>query len=120
MRAKDFIVEYHLPLDFTHPSMQNARYLPNIDKYYELYRLGLDMAQVGADGKIEGSAESDPHGEAALLLGYSDADEHIINTALKHRGHKQVKSSKGKSKELDDTHAVSPVAKFKPTKKSSR
>ena len=118
MRAKEFIVEYHLPLNFTHPSMQNARYLPNIDKYYELYRLGLDMAQVGADGKIEGPATSDPHGEAAVMLGYSDADEYIINTALKHRGHKQVKSSKGKSKELDDTHAVSPVAKFKPTKKS--
>ncbi len=119
MRAREFIVEYHNPLDFTHPSMQNARYLPNIDKYYELYRLGLDMAQVGADGKIEGPAEGDPAGEAAVLIGYSDADEKIINTALKHRGHKQVKSSKGNSKELEDTHAVSPVAKFKPTKRRS-
>lgn len=117
MRAKEFIVEYHLPLNFTHPSMQNARYLPNIDKYYELYRLGMDMAQVGSDGKIEGPADSKPGGEAAVMVGYSDADEHIINTALKHRGHKQVKSSKGKSRELDDTFAVSPVAKFKPTRR---
>lgn len=120
MRAREFVSENtHRRLDFTDPSLQNANVMAGLDQFYRLYRLSLDMAQLGTDGKVENPHLSKPIEDSPVLVGYTDEEQTMINSVAKLRGLKVKKSSKGKSAELDDTHSVSPVAKFKPTKRKS-
>lgn len=120
MRAREFISENtHRRLDFTDPSLQNANVMAGMDQYYRFYRLSLDMAQLGADGKVENPELSKPIEDSPVLVGYTDVEQKMIDTVAKLRGIKVNKSSKGNSKELEGTNSVSPVAKFKPTKRKS-
>lgn len=118
MRAREFINETHRKLNFNDPSLQNANVMSGMDQYYRFYRLSLDMAQLGADGKIENPRLSDPIADSPVLVGYTDEEQKMIDTVAKFRGIKPKKTSKGKSKELPGTNVSSPVAKFKPTRKS--
>lgn len=113
MRAREFISETHRRLDFTDPSLQNANVMSGMDQFYRFYRLGLDMAQMGADGKIENPHLSKPIEDSPVLVGYTDVEQQMIDTVSKLRKLKITKTSKGKSKELEGTNVLSPVAKFK-------
>ena len=119
MRAREFISETFRKLDFTDPSLQNANVMPGMDQYYKFYRLSLDMAQLGTDGKVENPQLSSPVADNPILVGYTDIEQKMIDTVSKLRGLDVKKTSKGKSKELEGGNTTSPVAKFKSTKKKS-
>ena len=88
---------------------------------YVAYRLG--MAVACTDGEVE------PWMPATSWLGkskgafpYTEEEQQMLKVAYKAVGAKYKDINRGdmKSKELDSTETVSPVAKFKPTKKPSK
>ena len=118
MRAREFISEdTSTRLDVTDPALSHAVVFPDVDKYYQFYRMSLDLAQIGADGKVENPKSSDPVNDDPAAFAYTEHEAKMLNTIAKLRGFKTKKTSAGKSKEFSDTHVVSPVAKFKPIKK---
>ena len=110
MRAREFIRENTEPHGMHSSAVPNGRAI-QIDKYYELYRLSLDMASAGQESKVNGNKEGDPAGDGVLLTAYSEGEQEIIKQALKHRGIKDRKVSGGPSTEQKEIYAVSPVAK---------
>jgi hypothetical protein len=112
MRAREFIKENTEPNGMHSSAVPNGRAL-DIDKYYELYRLSLDMASAGREKQVRGDKKGDPAGDGILLTAYSDGEEAIIKQALKHRGIKDRSVSAGPSTESDNTNISSPVAKPK-------
>lgn len=115
MRAREFMMENTKPHGMHSPAVPHGRAI-EIDKYYELYRLSLDMASAGRESEINGDKIGDPAGDGVLLTAYSDGEQKIIAHALKHRGIKDRKVSAGPSAEETDTYSVSPVAKRKKNK----
>lgn len=117
MRATEFILtEDEQQFDMSNPELTRARYFPDMDKYYELYRLTLDMAGINTPKEqrvndIDG--EGWPASNNAIMLAYSKADDDIINKTLKKRGFKQKITSDGDSQEDVKINKVSPVAKPK-------
>lgn len=111
MRAREFITENSNRLDFNSPQIKGARHMPDLDKYYELYRLSLDMAE--ATDEIKGTAEGVPVANHVVMLAYSDGDEEILNKAMRKRGIKYKTTTSRDSRELGDTNTASPVAKPK-------
>lgn len=117
MRANEFILtEDENQFDMSNPELTRARYFPDMDKYYELYRLTLDMAGINTPpdqlvNDIDG--EGWPASNNALMLAYSQGDDDIINRTLKKRGYKQKMTSPGSSREADKINRSSPVAKIK-------
>jgi hypothetical protein len=121
MRAKEFITEqerevsgegYHqLPL----PSIQ---VIPAADRYYYMYRFGVAMSRAP-----DVNNTMNPLGDIMnqlTLAPYSKEEQVIIDKAKKLMGYdSKVVSSKG-TKEEDGHNAVSPVAKFVPTRRPSR
>lgn len=91
-------------------------YLDNNNHPYLAYRFGVALAKSPNDlNNQEG-----PIGSEFTTIGYSDADNEIINHARKEFGITQrVHSTKG-SVELDNTNTTSPVAKVGPIKKKSK
>ena len=120
MRAREFVNEnVHTRLDINDPSLSRAMVFPDVDKYYQFYRMSLDLAQIGADGKIENPRSTEPVNDDPAAFAYTDHEAEMLNKVAKLRGYKTKVTSAGKSKEFSDTHVVSPVAKFKPTKRKS-
>ena len=120
MRAREFINEnVHVRLDVNDPSLTNAMVFPELDKYYQFYRMSLDLAQLGADGKVENPRSSEPVNDDPAAFAYTEHEAKMLKTVAKMRGYKTKNTSIGKSKEFSDTNTVSPVAKFKPTKRKS-
>lgn len=116
MRAKEFINENSRKYDFYDPSLPRARTIPNMDQYYEFYRFSIDMAQAGSDNGISNKGSAFPTHDYVVALGYSDADDEIINKAIKKRGYKQTMTSSGRSQERPDVNAASPIATVKRNK----
>jgi hypothetical protein len=117
MRARDFILlEDDDQFDMSNPELTRARYFPDMDKYYQLYRLTLDMAGINTppDQKVNDiDGEGWPASNNAVMLAYTKVDDDIINKALKKRGFKQKMTSDGDSNEHKHVNKVSPVAKPK-------
>jgi|688.fasta_scaffold339482_4 hypothetical protein len=99
--------------------------LPNIEIYPELtnsnpyhaYRFGLQLA-ASPDNTID---KEGPIGTDFLTIGYSSADQKIIDDAKKRFGLNNSKKLGGKfSKELTNTNTVSPVANLGPVKRKSK
>lgn len=118
MRAREFINENTIrKLDISDPSLTNAFVFPGVDKYYQFYRMSLDLAQIGADGKVENPKSGEPINDDPVAFAYTDHEAEMLNTVARLRGHKTKNASAGKSKELPEVNSTSPVAKFKPTKR---
>ncbi len=120
MKAKEFILrEDDNQFDMSNPELTRARYFPDMDKYYELYRLTLDMAGINtpADQRVNDiDGEGWPASNNAIMLAYSQGDDEIINKTLKKRGFKQKMTSSGNSSEPDKINKTSPVAKRRPNR----
>jgi hypothetical protein len=95
----------------TASSMPNLRIHPDLDNSspYKAYRYGVAMAS-----QPRGPAdEKGPFGQKMITIGYTEADNEIIRATDKKMHSKSQAMSDGKSKELDDTHTISPIAKPK-------
>ena len=113
MRAKEFIKEDVVQNDLSHPSLRPVMHFPDMDRYYELYRMSIDMAELGSPEGIEGDDKGWPVKDHAVMIAYSDADEKIIKQAVKKRGFKYRKANRTHGQEVNDVYATSPVAKPK-------
>jgi hypothetical protein len=113
MRASEFITEdaNTKHSDFKQTALPGARSFPNVDQFYELYRLSMAMASAGRD-----DANGDPHGpikNQPVAMAYTDGEEQIIKQALKKMGKSQQMLTTKGSQEEPDTYTVSPVIKRK-------
>lgn len=118
MRAHEFITENEMH-QWQKDALPGLKSL-NDDSYYELYRLGITMAGAGRDDANQ--AEENNAGPAAdnsLTLSYSDADEDIINLALKKHGLSARNVTPTGSREPKDTMTLSPVANLGPVKRKN-
>lgn len=121
MRAREFIPEAAKKRDghgLHNPQFSGVHLMPHVDQGYELYRIGLDMAV--ADGRTDrfGDKEAHPSADKSVIVAYSEGDHDIVKQVLKHRGIKHKDTSSGPAREHDGSNTVSPVAKFRPTKRS--
>jgi len=98
----------------TQNSMPNVRIHPDLDNSspYKAYRYGVAMA--GAPG--EDFDPNGPIGQKMITVGFSDADDAIVQAADKVMNSKSKAITSTGSKELSDVHAVSPIAKRRPNK----
>lgn len=91
------------------PDTETYRDLDNNNSPYLAYRFGIALA--GApDEKMD---REGPVGGQFTTIGYSDADREILDGAKKLMGIKGSKQSSKGSKELNSTHAISPVRQRK-------
>ena len=87
-------------------------YLDNNQHPYVAYRFGMALARSPDDV----TNQLGPTGSEFVTVGYSDADQEIIDHARKEFGLKTRKHSGKGSEELEKINKVSPVAKPKPNK----
>lgn len=88
---------------------------------YVAYRLG--MAVACTDGEVEPWMPATSWlGKSKATFPYTEEEQEMLKVAYKAVGANYIDVNKGdmKSKELESTETVSPVAKFKPTKKPSK
>ena len=79
--------------------------------FYHKYRLGL--AAAGAPHYEKDFNSDGPAVDDMVMIGFTSADQDIIDAAHKKMGYKQKKLSKNKSQESNDVYTTSPVAKWK-------
>lgn len=118
MRAKEFINENTNVFDITVPSIPGASYIANLERPYDLYRFGIDLAVANSEKTRE--TEINPAGTSSVMLAFTDAENDIIEKTAKKQNLKQIKTNNGKSAEHSDVYTKSPVAKFVPTKRPKR
>ena len=114
MRAKEFIVneakDYSGASGF-HPdsvsSMPGAHIYPELDNSsgYLAYRFGVAVAGM-PNQKMDVAG---PTGLKMVTIGYTQAEEDILNAAASMVGTPKVRLTPGGSKELKDTNTLSPV-----------
>jgi hypothetical protein len=93
-------------------NIQSYPYLDNNTHPYIAYRFGVALARSPKDvDQKEG-----PIGTEFTTIGYSEADQAIIDHARKEFGLKTRKHSTKGSYELDKVNKISPVAKSKRNK----
>ena len=78
--------------------------------FYWKYRAGL--AASFSPGEQENFSPGGPAHDDMIMVGYSKADQDIINKAHKLMGWKRKKMSNQGSKETEGTHTVSPVSNW--------
>lgn len=126
MRAKEFIPEAKIQKRPADHDLESAAGLNLYDggsdwtSDYMQYRLGLAVA--GTDGQIEPlTTASSWIGKRKTTNPYTPEEQQMLKMAYKAVGAKYKDLTNGdmKSRELEDTNSVSPVAKFKPTKRKS-
>lgn len=121
MRAKEFVKEAK---DYTgssgfHPdtvsTLPGAHIYPELDNSsgYLAYRFGVAVAGMPHQ-KMDVAG---PTGLKMVTIGYSLADEEILNAAAGLVGTPKVKLTPGGSKELKDTNTKSPVSNWNPRNK---
>ena len=116
MRANEFISEGKKDKDhhgIHNPQFSGVHMMPGVDQGYELYRLGIDMAVAGGKDTEWPDKEAYPSADKSVIVAYSEGDHDIVGQVLKHRGVKHKNTSKGASREFEDTHKASPVPKRK-------
>ena len=92
-------------------SLPHGEIYPDItNHYYDMYRMGIAMA--GHPDDHHPTAKTTEVGNNLFTLQYSDAEREIIDAAARQMGHKKKKIAAGKSKELDDSGRMSPVAQW--------
>ena len=115
IRAKEFVNEakgLHLS-KMANKAAIHARQYPEMDQYYDMYRLGVAMA--GAPDR--GTPKSGPVKDNPTVWMYTDAEVDIVNKAEKEIGMKGTSIvSAGGSEELDSVNAHSPIATRKTNK----
>jgi hypothetical protein len=118
MRAYEFITEAEMH-DWHKQSLPGMKSLHNVGQYYDIYRLGLAMA---AAGRKENPMIGDPRGvteDNPTTLSYTQADEDIINAALKQIGASSTQITSRLSSEPKDTNKKSPMTPKGPIKRRS-
>lgn len=95
----------------TRSAVPNINSFPQLDNSnpYELYRFGVALA-----GSPDfPTPKEGPTSSNLVTIGYSDADQEIIDRAASQFGLNQKHISGKKSKEVEGTGKTSPVAKVK-------
>lgn len=96
-------------------SLSDIQSYPSLDNNsnpYLAYRFGVALAKSPRDV----TAKEGPIGSEFTTIGYSDADQEIIDRASKEFGIKPRRLSKKGSAELNNVNKTSPVAKPKKNK----
>ena len=94
------------------PNLKSYPYLDNNNHPYLAYRFGMALASSPRDV----DDKQGPIGSEFTTIGYSEADQEIIDHARKEFGFSAIKHSDSGSKELDGVKPVSPVATRKKNK----
>jgi len=113
MRAREFIKEslgsQNMAKDQV-ASIPNAHYFPDLDNSsgYKAYRFGVALAGMpDYPMDLDGST-----GLKMVTIGYTDADDIIIDSTSKMFGAQKVRLTPKGSRELADTNTVSPVSNW--------
>ena len=121
MRAKEFITEQHRDVSGEHyfglplPTMV---VMPDASQnFYHMYRFGVAMSKA-PDANVNLTDQSS-HADKLSIVPYTEEEMDIVNKASSTMGGGRPKfvSRKG-TKEENGGNAVSPVAKFVPTRRS--
>lgn len=116
MRAKEFITEDDkLKLDIG-DSLRLFKVYPSMpaNNAYLVYRFGVSMAARG-----QGDADS-VTSQSAVVAPYTQEEDAIVAAAEAKTGHRGRQVGSTGVHEEGDVNKVSPVAKFKPTKRNNR
>jgi hypothetical protein len=124
MRAREFITEQEkLPPELADP-MNHVFVLPGVQSSdpYQIYRLGVAMARARSDAGTDGLTDRLPawsaeaaFGEDAVIAGFDDGVETVIDRALSMAGlpAKKIQISTPNSLEPASVNHTSPVRPFK-------
>lgn len=124
MRAREFLrEEATLPPEQADP-MNHVFVLPGVQSSdpYQIYRLGVAMARARSDAGTDGITNNIPawsakaaFGEDAVIAGFNDSVEPVIDQALKMAGlpKKKIQISTPNSLEPALVNYASPVKAFK-------
>lgn len=109
MRAKDFVFEKRNLRKASREALPHSKNYPEIDSFYDLYRLGVGMAgEPDHPGFVRG-----PIGNNPSVIMYSSGEEEIVAKAEKVMGIKGVNlSGKGQSQEIDTINKLCPVSQW--------
>jgi hypothetical protein len=113
MRAKEFINEAlgatNMEMDQV-TSIPNAHYFPDLDNSsgYKAYRFGVALAGM-PDHPMPQDGST---GLKMVTIGYSTADDIIIDSTSKLFGAKKMRLTPRGSTELKDTNTTSPVSNW--------
>jgi hypothetical protein len=124
MRAREFIPER---IDAAggkamshdqYNAIPNAHFFPDLDNSsgYKAYRYGVAMAGM-PDYPMDLAG---PTGLKTVTVGYSDADDIIIDSTSKLFGAQKVRLTPRGSNEPTDTNKTSPVSDWNPRNKSKK
>ena len=124
MRAREFITEQEkLPPELADP-MNHVFVLPGVQSSdpYQIYRLGVAMARARSDAGTDGITSKLPvwsaqaaFGEDAVIAGFDDGVETVIDQALSMAGlpAKKIQISSPNSLEPASVNHTSPVKPFR-------
>jgi hypothetical protein len=97
-------------------ALPNPIQFPNMDSYYELYRMSLLMASAPNEPNVPTTSAI---ANNPIMVPYSDQDARIIELARKLGGFAPEKHmAPGKSSEMPDTNTTSPFNTQANTRKS--
>jgi hypothetical protein len=113
MRAKEFIRESLGPQNMAKDqvgSIPNAHYFPDLDNSsgYMAYRWGVALAGM-PDYPMPQDGTT---GQKLVTIGYTEADDLIIDSTSKLFGARKIRLTPRGSTELKDTNKTSPVANW--------
>ena len=122
MRAREFIAEQRnaLPAEIAEP-LKHTFIIPGIrnNDAYHTMRLGVAMARAraeigGVDGELPAWTEQSAFGQNAIVAGFNDSVEEVLDRALKLTGTPGDKVLVGSatSEEPGDTITKSPIKPF--------
>jgi hypothetical protein len=125
MRAREFISEAgkgaagnkNMAKDQV-TSIPNAHYFPDLDNSsgYHAYRWGVALA--GMPDNI--MPQEGPTGQKLVTIGYSEADDLIIDSTSKIFGAQKIRLTPRGSTEPADTNTVSPTSDWNPRNKKKK
>jgi hypothetical protein len=122
MRAREFITEQHRDVSGEHYyslPMPTAAIVPDASQnFYHMYRFGIAMSKA-PDANINLNDQTSIADKLAILP-YTEEDMLIVDKAGKTMGATAKFISRKGTKEENGGNAVSPVAKYVPTKRPSR
>ena len=107
MRAKEFIIEDEGFDASAKAAMPNASVWPDLDNSspYHAFRFGVALA--GSPNKTY--PKDGPYGQKMVTLGYTKADQEILDATGRSMGFKSKSLTPSGSSEMPDNHTKSPV-----------
>ena len=117
MKINEVITEDRLRKDSRY-ALPNMRIHPQLDNSspYMAYRFGVALA--GAP--VQGTDKSGPTGQKLLTIGYTEADDDIVQAAEKMMGIKSVEITSKQSKEVPLVNTRSPIQPKGPIKRKGK